>query len=521
MCPRLVSPGGPPELPSRVVDVGEFDSQDVRLVETDHKGGYWACLSHCWGGEEPLITTRETLSKHKEGILWAELPATFKDAVIVARALGFQYLWIDSLCIIQKDQDDWQVESARMAEIYHNAVLTIAGSVSAGPHEGIFRHVDATHIDQPMQGNPNSENLGKIRTRRKLMHSAQELPLLKRAWVHQERLLSPRVLHFTRNELIWECMERLTCECQGLGLAELSSQSWLASKDQFHPFSMQLVDWKLRRGPAIWHAVVTDYSRMSLTKQEDIFPAISGLAKYVSKATGWEYVAGLWKDNLILDLVWMTDEPHLVCRREPWRAPTFSWASIVSKDLEDDRGSVNYRNMDYLRSGLEGGENPRRTTYFYTEVLTTSCTPTPNGEMTSSLVSGNIILRGTLIKATLTSTVPHHNWTITAVGKNPCPDNIVSLDFDIDCGQNQNAEVYCLRLVGTKRNVTLKFEEEEYLVYLVLRQDDHASAETSANEVEVRTFERIGLLINNRGEIQLEDESEASTVMHDTVVKIV
>jgi hypothetical protein len=521
LCPSLVSPEGPPSLPSRVVDVGGSDAQDVRLVETDHKGGYWACLSHCWGGERPLISTRETLSEHKEGISWASLPATFKDAVIVARALGIQYLWIDSLCILQDDPDDWQVESARMAEIYHKSVLTIAGSISAGPHEGIFRRADAAHMDHPMENSPNSENLGRIRTRTQLKHSAHELPLLKRGWVHQERLLSPRVLHFTQNEMVWECMQRLTCECQSLGLAELSALSWLASKDRFHPYSMQLADWKFRRGPAIWHAVITDYSRMALTEQKDIFPAISGLAKVVRKATGWEYAAGLWRQNLIVDLVWETDEPHLVCRCVPWRAPTFSWASIVSKNPQEDRSSINYRNMEFLRGGLENNTNGRRVTHLYAQVLTTTCTPITSGDMTGNLASGHVVLHGTLIKATLYSTVPHQKWIITANGKSPCPDNRVSLDFDIDCGLDQSIEVYCLRLIGAKWARSSKWDQDEYLVYLVLRRKCRASAEASADEVEVRMFERIGLLVNQRGEVQLEDESEGSDVMHDTSVKIV
>jgi hypothetical protein len=70
---------------------------------------------------------------------------------------------------------------------------------------------------------------------------------------------------------------------------------------------------------------------MALSKPEDIFPAISGLAKSVQKATGWEYIAGLWKEQLMLDLVWSTHDSKMATRCVPWRAPSFSWASVQSR----------------------------------------------------------------------------------------------------------------------------------------------------------------------------------------------
>jgi hypothetical protein len=133
MCPQLVTPDGPPKLPHRVLDVTISDENSVRLVETQGKVGYWACLSHCWGEKQPLKTTRDpdTLSQHQIAIPWDTLPKTFQDAIFVTRALGIQYLWIDSLCIIQDDSVDWQFQSAQMADIYRNSILTIAGSASS------------------------------------------------------------------------------------------------------------------------------------------------------------------------------------------------------------------------------------------------------------------------------------------------------------------------------------------------------------------------------------------------------
>lgn len=72
------------------------------------------------------------------GIDWDDLPRTFQDAVITTRAIGIQYLWIDSLCIIQDDLGDWRQESSKMAEVYTNAWLTIAASYARDSTEGLF-----------------------------------------------------------------------------------------------------------------------------------------------------------------------------------------------------------------------------------------------------------------------------------------------------------------------------------------------------------------------------------------------
>lgn len=90
-----------PILPRRVIDV---KSGGLRLsVPRDGTRGHWIALGHCWGTGNPFKTTLNKIESYERGIEWEELPKTFKDAVLVTRALGIQYLWIDSLCIIQDD----------------------------------------------------------------------------------------------------------------------------------------------------------------------------------------------------------------------------------------------------------------------------------------------------------------------------------------------------------------------------------------------------------------------------------
>ena len=88
----------------------------------------YIALSHCWVDTKPAILKKYMLKTMTHGIDWSWLPRTFQDAMIVTRQLGFRYLWIDSLCIIQNYQEDWIKESGAMQNVYANCVLTIAAS---------------------------------------------------------------------------------------------------------------------------------------------------------------------------------------------------------------------------------------------------------------------------------------------------------------------------------------------------------------------------------------------------------
>jgi hypothetical protein len=207
---------------------------------------------------------------------------------------------------------------------------------------------------------------------------------------------------------------------------------------------------------------------MSLTKPEDIFPAIFGLAKSVQKVTDWEYIAGLWKENLIVDLVWYTKNPRLVSRRVPWRAPTFSWASVVSTGSGNNTSSISYGYMDILRQGLEGHTDDRRITNIYATLITTSCTPVRKDDPTGRLQSGYIILKGTVIKAIICRPTPHSKRFIAAIGRGPYPQDSLSMDFDVDgdgdavAGFVGRDAVRCLRLIGTTKRAEFEIESFWY-----------------------------------------------------------
>ncbi len=136
---------------------GGDEPDQIKLLESSDQKEQYISLSHCWGGEKPLITTRATLDDHKAGIAFSSLPKTFQDAVKITRKLGIRYLWIDSLCIVQDDPADWQAEASRMATTYRNSWLTVSATSSTSPSSGVFKTGQAAYVTDG--GNDDDDDL--------------------------------------------------------------------------------------------------------------------------------------------------------------------------------------------------------------------------------------------------------------------------------------------------------------------------------------------------------------------------
>lgn len=116
-------------LPTRLIYIGSDGDEFVRLMETrPGDSGDWIALSYRWGNSSPFSTTRQNLVSHTMGMALTALPRTFQDAIKVTRALGKQYLWIDSICIIQGEDGDFNYEAKRMEDVYSSAYCVLAAS---------------------------------------------------------------------------------------------------------------------------------------------------------------------------------------------------------------------------------------------------------------------------------------------------------------------------------------------------------------------------------------------------------
>ncbi|KAF2241001.1 HET-domain-containing protein [Trematosphaeria pertusa] len=331
------------QLPHRIVEITGSRSARLCVTKSGEHSEY-ACLSHCWGTTQPLTTTTRTIKAYLKSILWNKIPKTFRHAITTAYNLGLKYIWIDSLCIVQDDIQDWRTEGGKMADIYENSYLTISAVSSSGSSGGLFGW---SHWEHRTRSISFRDTQHKIYVRKPLDHyenpdSSRErggpmkLPLLTRAWAFQELLLSPRVVHFSNDEIVWECRSSCDCECS------------LVQSDPFRSFNksvFNLHSTDAGRLPSEWRQLVAAYTARDLTYQKDIFPALQGLAKRLEGMRKSPYLAGLWQDTLVCDLLWRR---HFNVRYDPqhrpvqWRATTWSWAAVLGwvdwptlKDSED------------------------------------------------------------------------------------------------------------------------------------------------------------------------------------------
>ncbi|KAK3905414.1 heterokaryon incompatibility protein-domain-containing protein [Staphylotrichum tortipilum] len=344
-----------PLLPTRIIFVGDTDDE-VRLVAQDPDDPTYApyvCLSHCWGESQPLRTLTTNFSSHLKHIPWAQIPKTFQDAIRYARGLQLWYIWIDSLCIIQDSPQDWQTESAKMADIYQNARVTLAASASRNSRSGLYHPpgipsipYGTIHYDRVSIGIRRLPRHPVYRrTDKGIEANNASFPLFTRAWVFQERLLSPRIIHFGAHEMFWECAQDAVCVCDRhrneMSDWELLENQALSTKLAITE-KLGMRDASAEMLGALWRDLVEEYSQLRLTQSGDKLPAITGLAK-VMEDRRWEeeYAAGVWT-GAKMDLLWVartetdygnageevTTYPRAGYRTTGWRAPSWSWASV-------------------------------------------------------------------------------------------------------------------------------------------------------------------------------------------------
>ncbi|KAG4431247.1 hypothetical protein IFR05_013269 [Cadophora sp. M221] len=315
-----------PNLPTRVLDV---DGDTISLYVSEHEKEPYAALSHCWGKRLVIQTHKSTFGDRILDIPWGSLSKTFQDAVTTTRLLGLKYLWIDSLCIIQDDAEDWARESGSMASIYDGAQIVIAVSDSSNGYEGFLKDRPSTAGSKTIfQGiNADGESY-RIKVRQGDDHR----------WYGN--LLPPRSQVFRSQELVWECRTSLWCECGTL--SRPSQQRVPASKKTFYK-SLRSQDHQALY--SLWSRIVNTYASKALTNGGDILPALSGLAKRFQEFGAGDYLAGLWREDLPLSLLW---EAHGT-RASPYRAPSWSWASIdtsttgsslIAESSSDSKASV-------------------------------------------------------------------------------------------------------------------------------------------------------------------------------------
>lgn len=322
----------PSWMPTRLIELTSIST--VRLIETaslDAPVPYYA-LSYCWGKEEVLKTTNENVDDFKSRIPFFDMALTIQDTVTVVHRLGGRYLWVDSICIIQNNNEDWYNEAATMCDVYQNACLTIVALGAAGATEGLFGCRDPLAVGECWLTTdrmiPTPETL--IRS----FGAFYDSPLQTRGWTFQERALAPRKLFFS-SYIFWECTH---------GFEEEVTNQARHPDETFNrrlvPLPSQVTDITFTPDPlgqyiipdylAHWHDALRDYTGRDLTCQIDRLVAISGVIKFLERRLGRKTSHGMWLDFFPGELLWQLLRSKKKVQRLKG-APTWSWTSLTAR----------------------------------------------------------------------------------------------------------------------------------------------------------------------------------------------
>ncbi|KAF4438212.1 hypothetical protein FACUT_5077 [Fusarium acutatum] len=350
------------DLPSRVVDIGE---KKPKLVETQGELDIYVALSYSWGdaGSRMFKFKTDTEAAFKKGIALSKLAKTHRQAIQVARELGYRYIWIDALCIRQDDNKDWADQALLVPEIYNNADLTIVAGASRDARDG-FLDIGSSPVEaacqvpyQCAEGNEEASCWLNLPRERSVG------PTTERAWCYQESLMARRMIIYGQQQLIFRCREREEFE-DG---ASLNASDLPSVQEDHKPRNRIQVDSRpatygspsFGRGkrafvitdttdPVLrrWYSVTMEYSTKSFYDPSDNHAAFSGVVRLFKQALvnrfghgSDRYMAGLWESDMICGLLWRSRrivEDHLPALRVPEykgkairKAPSWSWMALV------------------------------------------------------------------------------------------------------------------------------------------------------------------------------------------------
>ncbi|KAK8127288.1 hypothetical protein PG984_008396 [Apiospora sp. TS-2023a] len=359
----------------------------------------YIALSYCWGPCPQVLTLKENIGIYRSNIPIETLSKTCRDAIRITHLLGYDYLWIDAICIVQNDDGDKGPELGRMGQIYRYAVLTICVEASPGAHTGIFPDdwTDPCEV-YPCEVTMKAETIGGTVARRITVagtRNGDDL-LSKRGWTLQEAALTSRALVFGQGVTSWRCASATASETDpvlkplpldpysndsdnlpyeltrshGSSIEVARIRAWLYK----FPATRQLASSHLIEieHPAFtaWYALIEGYSDRELTFVTDTLPAVQGIATVLGDSLGTPYTMGLWSADLSRGLLWYVaanDDRHIMSSSavlDALKIPSWSWAAVgkvrvrfcALRLVADDWTPVN---LAQISSVPESGPDPQ------------------------------------------------------------------------------------------------------------------------------------------------------------------
>uniref|UniRef100_A0A8H7KEW6 Heterokaryon incompatibility domain-containing protein n=1 Tax=Bionectria ochroleuca TaxID=29856 RepID=A0A8H7KEW6_BIOOC len=397
-------------LPDRVIDCANTSNPKIVLTSGQTYAPY-VTLSYVWGGPQPMLTTKNVGKYTTDGFIMTDFPQSIQDAITATNKIGQRYLWIDALCILQDSPEDKTVQLGKMHAIYKNSYITINAASASSTHEGFLHQPRPQREPRTKLPFPCSDGqtgtvcvaydiLSRKKDGPEQTYWDELEPIISRGWCYQEKILPARSLVFACDTLKYYCQTE-TANIGGALCEESTGMRLPPGALLSHSADHQLDPAQLRQS---WLAALFQYTMRSVTVPSDRLPAFAAVAELFSILNHDQYLAGLWRKTLLLDLLWKAD--HKCDRPKTYRAPSWSWASVDGLVSGEWRLDKLARPDDERDTG-----NLRLATVVDCQVAVAS-SKVPFGEVTGGL----LILRGLLFGVHLDETVGEKRLTLDSSG---------------------------------------------------------------------------------------------------------
>lgn len=340
-----------------------INGKPIALENTETKTEPYITLTHRWDSDKPTKrieacqTVKGNLEDRQNGKGLDNLPEHFRDAFKIAAKIGVQYVWIDSLCIIQAgdDEHDFNMQKSKMAQYYQHSLLTIATTANDYLTEGILKdrktvpwssppvrlqYRDATLLDEA------TGHFYVYKRKQRLTddywENVRSAEVFNRAWILQEWMLSKRFLWYTPTGMFFECHSIAPRTPAGEQISlEISKQELhflFNLKQRLHWTNTSIMDF--------WYDAIEVNSTFNIGRTSDRVPAVAGLgfevANIIAAAAPGErqhdatavkrvvYIAGLWLQDIHRGLLWEVDPSALDATRSVESVPSWSWISYLA-----------------------------------------------------------------------------------------------------------------------------------------------------------------------------------------------
>ncbi|KAI9684288.1 MAG: hypothetical protein M1822_005761 [Bathelium mastoideum] len=283
----------------------------------------YAALSYVWGAKAQPQTTNANFKDYcKHGAFkTVTLPKTIRDTIEVAKALGYRWLWVDSLCIVQDQQEEKMRLINSMDAVYGNADLTIVAASGETVHSGLCGWDAGNQSGRKLE----IATLGPDFRIGILPAFADELLSChhaKRGWTYQEGALSCRCLVFLNGFVYFYCQSAVWRE------------DVMAETEKFRPIEgagtlgRARSEWHLRR----YSQIIDAYTSRDLTFEADIERAFAGLKANLAASMDNTFIwYGLPACAFDWAMLWSSSYDESVQRR--YGFPTWSWMGYKSRAL--------------------------------------------------------------------------------------------------------------------------------------------------------------------------------------------